>query len=220
MSTVTQKPGAAQRLHDGGRLVLGGVSWDQYETLLELFGDRRLRITYDRGTLELMSPSPLHEWYKEVVANLVRSLAAGLDIDYVSFGSMRCQSKLLERGVEPDACFLIASYEPNRKWKDYDPAVGPPPDLVVEIDLTSDSVARLGTYAALKVPEIWRFEGVDLAVLTLRDGAYAPADRSPSFPLAPIDRLAGFVRGFEEGSVRTWMKEVQRWAQSLEGPKG
>lgn len=216
MSTVIQRPGAGPRSQeDGGRLVLGGVSWDQYESLLELFADRRLRITFDRGALDIMSPSPLHEWYEEVVANLIRSLAAGLEIDYVSFGSMRCQSKLLERGVEPDACFLIASYEPHRKWKSYDPAVGPPPDLVVEIDLTSDSKSRLGTYAALKVPEVWRFDGVDLTVLALQADAYVPAERSPSFPLAPLDRLTTFVRDFEEGSERAWMEGVRRWARSL-----
>jgi Uma2 family endonuclease len=200
---------------DEGRLVLADVSWDQYEKLLDLFSDRRLRLTYDRGTLEIMSPSSLHEWYKELLANLVRSLAAGLKVDYVSFGSMRCKSELLARGVEPDACFLIGSYRPDRKWREYEIAVDPPPDLVVEIDLTSGSKVRLATYAALKVPEVWRFDGSDLTVLVLRDGAYVPVDRSPAFPLAPIERLESFVRDFEDGSERVWMDGIRAWAASL-----
>lgn len=215
MSTTLQRSTGTAPAEDEGRLVLAGVSWDQYEAILDLFSDRRLRLTYDRGTLEIMSPSSLHEWYKEVLANLVRSLAAGLKIDYVSFGSLRCKDQLLAHGVEPDASFVIASYRPDRKWKEYDPAVGPPPDLVVEVDLTSDSGVRLASYAALKVPEVWRFDGVDLSVLVLRDGEYAPADHSPSFPLAPLDRLAAFVREFEEGSERVWMDEVRAWAGSL-----
>lgn len=216
MSTTLErsKPNTEPR-GDEGRLILSGVSWAQYESLLDVFSDRRLRFTYGRGTLEIMSPSPLHEWYKEVLANLVRALAAGLKIDYVSFGSMRSKSKLLDRGVEPDASFIIASYQPNLKWKEYDPVIGPPPDLVVEVDLTSDSGVRLEAYSALKIPEIWRFDGVDLTVLVLRGDAYTPSEHSPSFPIAPLSRLAAFVREFEEGSERVWMDDVRAWASSL-----
>lgn len=217
MSTTLQrsKPPTPPR-EDDGRVVIHGVPWSHYETLLDLFKDRRsLRLTYYQGTLEIMSPSPRHECYKEVFANLVRSLAAGLRIHYMSFGSTTFKSELRARGVEPDACFLIASHRPNMKWREYDPAVGPPPDLVIEIDLTSGSKVRLKTYADMGVGEVWRFDGVDLTVLVLRDGAYVPSDRSPSFPLAPVDQLAAFVRDFKDGSEWVWMDKVRAWAESL-----
>lgn len=217
MSTTLDrsKSGAPPR-EDEGRVIIHDVPWSHYETLLELFKDRRsLRLTYYQGTLEIMSPSPRHEWYKEIFGSLVRSLAAGLKIDYAPFGSTLFKSKLRARGVEPDACFLIASYRPDIKWREYDPAVGPPPDLMIEIDLTSGSEVRLKTYADMKVAEVWRFDGVDLTVLVLRDGAYVPSDHSPSFPLAPLDRLAAFVRDFEDGSERVWMDKVRAWAGSL-----
>lgn len=214
-TTLDRTKTATVSREGGGRIVLHDVPWSHYETLLDLFKDRPLRLTYDRGTLEIMSPSSLHEWYKEVFANLVRSLAGGLKIDYVSFGSMRCKSELLAKGVEPDACFLIASYRPNIKWREYDPVAGPSPDLVIEIDLTSGSGFRLKTYAAMKVSEVWLFDGVDLTALVLRDDAYVPVDRSPAFPLAPLDRLASFVRDFEDGSERVWMDKVRAWAETL-----
>lgn len=217
MSTATQqsKPAAPAREHEGF-VVLHDVPWSHYETLVELFKDRRsLRLTYYQGTLEIMSPSSLHEWYKEIFGSLVRSLAAGLKIDYASFGSTRYKSELRARGGEPDACFLIASYRSDMKWREYDPAVGPAPDLVIEIDLTSGSSVRLKTYADMGVSEVWRFDGEDLMILVLRDGAYVVADRGPSFPLAPVDRLAAFVRDFESGSERVWMDKVRAWAESL-----
>lgn len=217
MSTTLErsKPAAPPRGEDG-LVVLDGVPWSHYETLLELFKDRRsLRLTYYQGTLEIMSPSSRHEWYKEVFANLVRSLAAGLKMDYVSFGSTRYKSELRARGVEPDACFLIASYRPDIEWREYDAAVGPPPDLVIEVDLTSGSSVRLKTYADMGVSEVWRFDGVDLTILVLSDGAYVEADRGPSFPLAPADRLAALVGDFKGGSERVWMDKVRAWASAL-----
>lgn len=217
MSTATQqsKPAAPAREHEGF-VVLHDVPWSHYETLVELFKDRRsLRLTYYQGTLEIMSPSSLHEWHKEVFANLVRSLADGLEIDYISFGSTRCQSELRARGVEPDACFLIASYRPDIDWREYDPAVGPPPDLVIEIDLTSGSSVRLKTYADMGASEVWRFDGEALTILVLRDGAYVVADHGPSFPLAPADRLAALVRDLKNGSERVWRDKVRAWAESL-----
>lgn len=217
MSTATQqsKPAAPAPEHEG-LVVLYDVPWSHYETLVELFKDRRsLRLTYYQGTLEIMSPSSLHEWCKEVFANLVRSLAGGLKIDYMSFGSTRYKSELRARGVEPDACFLIASYRPDIKWREYDPAVGPSPDLVIEIDLTSGSSIRLKTYADMGVSEVWRFDGEDLTILVLRDGAYVVADRGPSFPLAPADRLAALVGDLRNGSERVWMDKVRAWAEAL-----
>lgn len=217
MSTTTQrsKPPAAKPKNEN-LVILHDVPWSHYETLVELFKDRRsLRLTYYQGTLEIMSPSSLHEWYKEVFGSLVRAVAAGFKIDYAPFGSTRFKSELRARGVEPDACFLIASYRPDMKWREYDPAVGPAPDLVIEIDLTTGSSVRLKTYADMGVSEVWRFDGEDLMILVLRDGAYVVADRGPSFPLAPADRLAALVRDFESGSERVWMDKVRAWAEGL-----
>lgn len=215
MSTTTQRPKPAAPASEG-LVILHDVPWSHYETLVELFKDRRsLRLTYYQGTLEIMSSSSLHQWYKEVFGSLVRSLAAGMKIHYAPFGSTRFKSELRARGVEPDACFLIASYRPDMKWREYDPAVGPAPDLVIEIDLTSGSSIRLKTYADMGVSEVWRFDGEDLTILVLREGAYVVEDRGPSFPLAPADRLAALVRDFEDGSEWVWMDKVRAWTSSL-----
>jgi len=204
---------------EGRRLVLHGVAWDQYESLLMLFKDRPLRTTYDRGTLELMTPLPIHERYKSLFTRMIETLADELEVDYYALGSTTFSSRAAERGIEPDACFLIANAGCVEDWRDYDPASDPPPDLAVEIDVTSDSRRRLGVYAALRVPEVWRFDGSRLVVWTLHGGAYVESPRSPTFPSASIDKLADFVRDYRTGSDRAWIKSFRRWVREAVVPR-
>ncbi|MDG3005563.1 Uma2 family endonuclease [Paludisphaera mucosa] len=205
---------------EGRRLVLHGVPWAHYETLLDMFAERGVRMAFDRGTLELMTPLPIHERYKSLFTRMIETLADELDVDYFSLGSTTFSSRALERGVEPDACFLIASAGRVADWRSYDPAADPPPDLAVEIDVTSDSRRRLGIYAALKVPEAWRFDGTELVVWTLQGEQYVSAPHSPTFPTAAIGRLAQFVRDYRSGTDRTWIKAFRRWVREDVAPRG
>lgn len=203
---------------EGRRLVLHGVPWPHYETLRDLFKDRPLRLTYDRGTLELMTPLPIHERYKSLFTRMIETLADELAVDYFALGSTTFASQALERGLEPDACFLIAHAGCVTDWRDYDPAVDPPPDLAVEIDVTSDSRKRLEIYAALKIPEVWRFDGSSLVVWTLRSGRFAASAGSPAFPTVPIQRLARFVLDYRSGTDREWIREFRRWVRESIAP--
>jgi Uma2 family endonuclease len=212
MSTALERSKPTAGPHgDEGRLLLGGVSWDQFETLLELFSDRPLRLTYDRGTLELTSPSPLHERYKSIFTRMIETLGDELEVDYFALGSTTFASRALERGLEPDACFLIANAGCVTDWRNYDPAVDPPPDLAVEIDVTSDSRKRMEIYAALNIPEVWRFDGNALVVWTPRAGRFAASPSSPAFPTVPIQRLARFVLDYRSGTDREWIRQFRRW---------
>ncbi|WP_165068568.1 Uma2 family endonuclease [Paludisphaera rhizosphaerae] len=203
---------------EGRRLVLHGVPWSQYETLLDLFKDRSLRLTYDRGMLELMTPLPIHERYKSLFTRMIETIADELEVDYFALGSTTFASQALEQGLEPDACFLIASASRVDDWREYDPATDPPPDLAVEIDVTSDSRKRLGIYAALKVPEVWRFDGSSIVVYILRDELYSTSKQSPSFPIVPTEQLAAFVRDYRSGTDRAWIKEFRRWVREIVAP--
>ncbi|APW59016.1 Uma2 family endonuclease [Paludisphaera borealis] len=201
------------------RFVLHDISWEDYQTFLKVLEDRPIRLTYDHGTLELMTPLPIHERYKSLFTRMIESLADELEIDYYSFGSMTLPSKLLECGLEPDACFHIASAGKVGDWKQYDAEVGPPPDLAVEIDVTSDSRPRLGIYTALKIPEVWRFDGEKLSVLILRNDKYVPSKKSLSFPLVPTDALAGFVQNYGDGTDRAWAKAFRSWVRETILPR-
>jgi Uma2 family endonuclease len=205
--------GAAQRfeIHD--------ISWEGYQALLKVLQDRPIGLTYDRGTLELVTTVPMHERYRSRFVRMIEILADELDLDYFSFGSMTIPSRILECGLEPDACFHIASADKVGDWKQFDPESGPPPDLAVEIDVTSDSRRRLRIYAALQVAEVWRFDGENLSVLILRDGAYEPSETSASFPVAPMDAIAAFVRDYETGTDKTWSRAFRRWVRETVVPR-
>jgi Uma2 family endonuclease len=214
MSAVTEHARDA-----GKRVVIHDVDWESYQSFRELIGNRPVRLTYDRGTLELMTPLPIHERYKSLFVRLIEILADELDLDYFNFGSMTIPSRILECGLEPDACFHIASAGKVGDWKQFDPEAGPPPDLAVEIDVTSDSRRRLRIYAALQVAEVWRFDGERLSVLILRDGEYEPSETSASFPLAPMDAIAAFVRDYETGTDKTWSRAFRRWVRETIVPQ-
>ena len=137
------------------RVVLYNISWQQFENLLKDLGDKRAaRIAYDRGTLEIMTPLPEHERYKEVISDIVKDLGDLLDLDYESLGSTTWKRESRLAGVEPDNCFYFQNEAVIRGKLQFDLNQDPPPDLVLEIDLSSKSLNRFPIYARLGVPEI------------------------------------------------------------------
>lgn len=130
----------------GERFLLYGVSWDYYDrTLRELEGQhRRIRVTYDRGRLEFMTLTHLHEFIKKTIGRLIETYSLDRGIPATGLGSLACRREDLDRGLEPDECYYVGR---------------PPPDLAVEVDITVSSVPRQPIYAALGVPEVWRYDG-------------------------------------------------------------
>jgi Uma2 family endonuclease len=178
----------------GQRLVLAGVPWRTYERLLRVFDDRHLRITYDRGALEIMTLSPEQERFKHLVGLLIGALVEELGWNMAGFGSMIVKRRRRKRGLEPDECYWIQS-EPLVRCKDrIDLRRDPSPDLVIEIDVTQSSLDRLSINAALGVPEVWRFDGQNLQVHLLGpDGRYTEGAPSRAFPFLPMADLARFL---------------------------
>jgi Uma2 family endonuclease len=115
---------------------LSGISWQTYETLLEELSDRRLRLTYNRGNLEIMAPSPEHERFKKVSGRFIETLAEELDVRIEPLGSTTFKRPELS-GAEPDECFYIYNIDAVRGKKRLDLTEDPAPDLGVEIDVTS-----------------------------------------------------------------------------------
>jgi Uma2 family endonuclease len=218
MSTATL-PQPAQRL------VLSGIDWPTYKAMSDLLAERNVRLTYDRGELEFMTLSPEHEHDKKFLARLVEALTEELDIDIASFGSMTCRREDLARGFEPDECYWIAHEPQVRGRTSIDLDVDPPPDLALEIEITRNIIDRLPLCAALRVPEVWRWDGVKLRVLLLGpDGQYAVAERSAAFPFLPLQEFAGFLTATDAQSetklVRAFRAWVQAHAQEWRGTTG
>ncbi|HJQ24156.1 MAG TPA: Uma2 family endonuclease [Blastocatellia bacterium] len=197
------------------RVVLYDVSWATYEHLLaDHFDCSSPRFTYDEGTLEIMSPSGKHEKTNRVIATLVESVADEWEIDLVNFGSTTFKREDFKKGFEPDSCFYIQNVESVRDKDEIDLHSDPPPDLVIEIDITSGSLHKLPIYAALGIPEVWRFTGERLLILALQDGAYVEADESLALPGLTGEIIIRFVEDRRRLKRPTWIKSIREWARS------
>ena len=209
-STIANPPPTGQQ----PRILLHGVSWSTYAELRDDPENRGLRMTYDRGELELMSPSRRHEHYKIILDRLIAAFALEFDIPISSGGSTTHRREDLERGLEPDQCYYIQNEARMRGRMDLDLAVDPPPDLAVEVEVSRGALDRMDLYAALGVPEVWRWDGEHLRI-GLRDdaGRYAAAERSRTLPFLPpaeIERALRAVGTADENHlVREFLRRVR-----------
>jgi Uma2 family endonuclease len=196
-------------------IVLDAVTWDQYEAIGEIFENRTsLRLTFDRGRLEIMTVSYLHERYKQLLGRLLEEIAELMNVRIAPGGSMTFRRRELERGLEPDQCFWIANEEWMRTKDTWDPAVDPPPDLVAEIEISRNVLDRLAIYAAMGVPEVWRFNGETVRVLRLQpDGQYHESAASPTFPSVPLQGLVRFLQPNESLDYLSVIRSFRVWLQ-------
>jgi Uma2 family endonuclease len=191
---------------------LTGISWTTYEALLEESRDRRLRMTYNRGNLEIMAPSPEHELSKTALGRFVETLAEELDVRIYPLGSTTFKKPELS-GAEPDECFYIRMIEAVRGKKRLDPT-DPPPDLIVEIDVASSSKNRLQVYADLGVAEVWIYDGESLIVKQLQASSYITCSVSQFFPNLPISDLAGFLQQAATMDYLELIRSFRSWVRS------
>jgi Uma2 family endonuclease len=174
---------AIDRLPEGATLVLRDCSWDEYERLLDDLSDRpALRVTYDRGTLEIMSPKAEHEKYARFIDDLVRIVCDRRQMELEKVGSTTWKHRQLARGTEPDASYYVASAGRVIGKRTIDLESDPPPDLVVEIDVTNESLGKFSLYAALAVPELWRYDGRTMQFYELAGEGYRAIDHSRCLP--------------------------------------
>lgn len=208
MTTPTVSPVAAPT-------VLNEVSWDTYERLLaDDPGRHAPRLTYDRGVLELMSPGSMHERLARLAALLVELVAVEWDIDVDDLGSTTFRQRALQRGFEPDGCFYFGDdAAAMRGAQDLDVEQQPPPNVVLEVDVTRSSIDKLALYASFDVPEVWRFHQERWHVLVLVDGAYASASASVALPLLTAEALDQFVSAGLRMPRTAWVAQVRAWAQ-------
>ncbi len=197
------------------RVEIYDVTWEQYEAILTALDERQIHLTYDRGVLEIMTLSSRHERRKSWIGRLVEALSFELHVPLASFGSTTFQREDLARGMEPDECYYIANEPLVRGREDIDTTRDPPPDLGIEIDVTRSSERRVGIYAALRVPEIWRYDGESLRVYHLReDGQYELKQQSLNFPFLPNDEFATFLKAASEIDDTTRMHSFVDWVRS------
>jgi Uma2 family endonuclease len=198
------------------RVVLRNVSWETYERLLaENLDHSSPRFTYDRGVLEIMSPSAEHEWYNQLVSDLVKLLARELRIDVLSLGSTTFKREEAEKGFEPDSCFYVSRAKQLRGKKKIDLAIDPPPDFVVEVVVTHPSLSKFPICAAFGVPEIWSYDGNRLRIYRLSGSEYTDVPSSGILPELEVSQLTDFLELGKALDSLAWPEEVlERFRQS------
>ncbi len=175
------------------RRFLPGVPTESYRQFLEALPEHNVRHTYDGWTLEMMSPRRDHEWVVAMLERMVENMTDALDIPIYNSRSTTLTAADVAHGLQPDASFYVAN-EPRVRGKlTYEPGKDPPPDLVIEVDVTNSVVPRLPTYAKLAVPEIWRHDGRAMRFYELSSGEYREVDRSVSFPFVRPEDVTRFV---------------------------
>lgn len=198
------------------RVVLKQIRWQTYQALLGDFEQNpAIRLTYDHGTLEIRMPLDPHETYKKRIGRLIEAATEELDLEIRSLGSRTCYREDLEKGLEPDQCYYIQHEAQVRGVKQIDLTQFPPPDLAVEVDITSSSLDRFMIYAALQVPEIWRYDGKALTIHCYQFGDYQICDSSLAIPQLQAADLNQFLDLNTSLGENNLIKQFRQWLRSL-----
>jgi Uma2 family endonuclease len=209
---------SATRVPTSPSVVLEDVPWADYEAQLRIIGDRHIRVNYDSGRMEIMSPLRRHGNDASLLGLMVHELVMELEIQYELADPVTLRRPDLEKGVEPDRLFHFgANAIAVQERREFDFTVDPPPDLVIEVDVTSNSVPRPPIFAALGIPEVWRIdEDEELQFLHLQpDGTYQPHDRSRAFPALLVAEAARFLEQGQGANKTAWIRTFRAYVRDV-----
>jgi Uma2 family endonuclease len=212
MATISPSPDLEEPIPSQQRFVLRSVDWSTYRKISDALAGRHLRLTFDGENLEFMTISSEHGNCSRLMARIIAVLTEEFEMPVKSVGDMTCDREDLERGLEPDECFYLAHERLIRNKDKIDLETDPPPDLAVEVDISRSSRNRMGIYAQLGVPEVWKYDGVSLCFFRLtEDGSYVPTIYSPSIPGVTAVELEGFLRRRNQVDETSLVREFRDW---------
>jgi Uma2 family endonuclease len=198
----------------GQQFVLDDADWKLYEELLHRIGDRHVFITYDRGRLELMSPSFKHDKRARLMGLLISVLAEELEIPMQGGGSTTFRREDLDQGLEPDQCFYVKNVGRVINKDEIDLSIDPPPDLAIEIEISYRMIKRIPLYESLGVPELWRDDGTHVRMYQLGDDRrYTEISRSNSFPVITPPQIDRLLNSADSTDEMNWMRGVRKWVR-------
>ena len=198
------------------RFMLRGVSWKMYQELRDIPEMYHVRMTFDGGNLEMMSPSFSHERFCRLIDLLIYIWAEEREIDIVRAGMTTVRREGLQKGFEPDDWYYIQHESLMRGKTELDFSVDPPPDLAVEVDVSRSSAGKLALYAAFGVPEVWRYDGQRIEVYTLGpEQQYLAGAASSCFPGFPLDEAMRILERFSAESERALIGSFRELIRTL-----
>jgi Uma2 family endonuclease len=195
------------------RVIFYGLNWQRYQQILQALGNNRsARLTYDEGTLEITMPLEDHDYAVRLIELFIRVLVVEMGLKIKTMGSTTLDREDLNRGAEPDGGYYIKN-QPLVKGRNVDLSKDPPPDLIVEVDITHSDINKFLLYAKMGVPEFWRYDGQALRIYQLQEGEYCEADASPTFPTVPKTKLYEFLEQAREDEVEAELA-LREWVRS------
>lgn len=197
-------------------VVLEGITWQTYQAILNDLGEHRTsRLAYDQGFLEIIMPSELHEFISRILEAIVRALTEELNMRLRGYGSTTLDREDLTRGVEPDSCFYIQNVDRVLGRRKLDLNTDPPPDLAIEVDITSSSRRRFGLYLQLQIPEVWCYtEQCGIRIYQLQGDEYVEREFSPTFPMVSGAVLLQFLQLTETQDDNGVIRALRQWLRS------
>ncbi|MFO5440408.1 MAG: Uma2 family endonuclease [Dolichospermum sp.] len=196
------------------RVLLENITWQTFKTMLaEMGSERANKISYRQGNIEVMTPLKLHESSNRLIEVFVGVLCEELGLEVNRVGSLTLTRDDLEYGAEPDSSYYIQNELLVREKENIDLAFDPPPDLVLEVEYSRPKIDKSKLYAAMGIPEFWRYNGTTLRVYILANGQYSETQTSPTFAVIPIKEIPRFIEESKKiGQIavtrafRTWVK--------------
>ncbi len=204
-------PKTKQRLDDDSHVLFWNASWETYESILKDYAEIPQRINFDNGVLELMTLSAEHAQYSRFLASLVVQLSVDRGIKMASRGSNTLKQMRKFKGLETDECFYVSKESKIRGKARLDMSVDPPPDLVIEVDITHHTVDREAIYAEFGVPEMWKFDGKKLIAYALVRGSWKEIDKSVAFPFLKPSELTPFLKKLKKNDETSVLTEYRDW---------
>lgn len=197
-------------------VVLHNISWNSYKQITDSLQDETpAHFTFDRGKLEIMVLSLKHENLKKILAMLFERLFEALDIEIFAGGSTTFQRKDLERGFEPDECYYVQNADVMRGKDNVDLDFDPPSDLTIEIDVKHSSLNRMSIFAAIGIPEVWRYDGENLTIYLLNDAVYETSNTSSVLPNITAERLSKLIETGRYSSHREFLSDIKKYTNEL-----
>lgn len=196
------------------RTVLSNITWQTFKTMLAEMGDQRAaRLAYDSGTVEIMTPLMPHENSNRLIEGLVIVLCEELGLEVKRSGSLTLTRDDLECGAEPDSSYYIQNESLVRGKENIDLAFDPPPDLVLEVEYSRSKIDKLQLYAAMGIPEFWRYNGNILRIYQLKSGKYVEENYSPTFAPVPVAEIPRFLKESRNVGEITSTRNFRSWVQ-------
>jgi Uma2 family endonuclease len=201
------------------RFLIRNIDWATYRKISEALNERHFHMSFDGEALELRTTSDDHAWCSRLLGDFVVVLTEETGQPRRTSGDMTMDREDLEKGIEADESFYLVN-EARVGGKKIDLSVDPPPDLGIEIDLTTDSRRRFGIYGKIGVPEIWRYDGQAATIYHRQpSGEYQPADRSRYFPFLSAADLTRFLALREQMEENALLRAFREWVREQIGKK-